>query len=291
MQQNLKQFLKRFPQLVKYKRDLYGHMHRYREWWYSHDFTGQISATTSLGYRLTTPKYTANRLMLENRFEEAETQALHKHILECDVFVDIGSNIGFYACMAGAANKQVVAFEPQPRNLRFLYKNIQDNHITRIECYPIGLAAQPGLLTLYGASGPSASLLTGWAGYSDQFKQIIPVNTLDNILGDRFVGKQLVIKIDVEGAEYGVMQGALKTINLSPKPIWFLEIALSEFHPDGINPHYQDIFQFFWDAGYTAMMADSQQQVVTPSMVKEWIKPNSDQKPETFNYIFTPNRK
>jgi len=257
------------------------------DWWYSHDFTGSATATTTYGAQLIAPKSAANRNMLANRFEEDEMRVVRSCIEACDVFVDIGANIGFYTCIAGMMGKRVVAFEPQPRNLRYLYRNILNNHIAGAECYPLALGTSPDLLTLYGASGTGASLLSGWAGYSDKTQQVVPVNALDNVLGDRFTNKKLLIKIDVEGAEYGVLQGASKTLAVSPRPTWFVEIALNEFHPGGMNPHYQDTFQLFWDAGYLAKTADGSDIVVTPALVTAWSQLDPKNRPPTFNYLFT----
>ena len=75
------------------------------------------------------------------------------------------------------------------------------------EVFPLALGEKPELLTLYGASGPSASLVKNWAGYSSHFKKVVPVSTLDNILAGRFLGQRLFIKMDVEGTEYQVLKG------------------------------------------------------------------------------------
>jgi len=152
----------------------------------------------------------------------------------------------------------------------------------------LGLSNKPGLLMLYGASGPSASLVSGWAGYSKRFKRVIPVNTLDTLLGDRFSGKKLFIKIDVEGAEYNVLLGALKTLCVSPRPTWFIEICLNEFQPSGINPNYEATFNLFWQHGYTVRMANKANTLVDPIDIKYWV---INMRPENnnFNYLFIPN--
>lgn len=285
----MKQSLKRYPKLyallarVNWQRHMI--VHRADDWWFAHDFTGSIKATMEYGYTLTAPKSAANRDMLAGRFEQDEIRILHDHIEAADVFVDIGANVGFYSCMAGVMGKQVVACEPQPRNLRFLYRNLLDNHVDDVECHPVALAAKPGLLTLYGASGTGASLLSGWAGYSDKTQQVVPVNTVDLILGDRFDSQKLTIKIDVEGAEYGVLQGASRTLLMTPRPTWFVEIALTEFHPSGMNPDYLNTFKLFFDAGYKVHTADTAHVAVTPEMVAGWVA--ARKAPPMFNYVFT----
>jgi FkbM family methyltransferase len=184
------------------------------------------------------------------------------------------------------SGKSVIAFEPQQQNLRCLFQNlIANGWENEAEVFPVALSENPGLLTLYGASGPSASLIKNWAGYSSHFKKTVPVSTLDNVLAGRLLGRHLFIKIDVEGAEYQVLKGALMTLALSPKPIWLLEICLEEFHPEGYNPDFLKIFELFWSYGYQAFTATINPRPITSIDVTKWIeKGHADS--QAFNYIF-----
>jgi len=225
--------------------------------------------------------------MLKGTFEQDELSIIKSHLNSSDVFVDVGANIGYYSCIARSLGKDVVAFEPQIQNLECLYANLKSNGWSDTEVYPIGLGRKPGLLTLYGASGPSASLVKGWAGYSERFNRIIPVNTIDNVLRDRFDGKRLFIKIDVEGAEYDVLRGATKTVTMSPRPTWFIEICLSEFHPGEINPNYAATFDLFWRHGYEVLLANKEMRPITSVDIKNWVSDKRTNLNE-FNYLFIP---
>ena len=226
-------------------------------------------------------------MMLQGTFEIEEINIIKSHLREADIFVDVGANIGLYTCIARSLGKPAVAIEPQPQNLECLYDNLNQNGWSDTEVFPLGLSHKPDLLTLYGASGPSVSLVRGWAGYSNRFKRVVPVNTLDTLLGSRFSGKKLFIKIDVEGAEYGVLQGSLKTLNTSPRPTWFIEICLSEFHPGGLNPHYEDTFELFWRHDYEVRLANKERTQVTPGDIKNWVAHKRSTINE-FNYLFIP---
>jgi FkbM family methyltransferase len=252
-------------------------------------FRSKIEASTALGFSLVSRKYIANRMMLKGTFERVELDIIKTHLDTAEVFVDVGANIGYYACMARSLSKHVIAVEPQPQNLECLYANLSDNDWSDTEVFPLGLSHSPGLLTLYGASGPSASLVKGWAGYSERFNRVIPVNTLDNILCDRFKGKKLLIKIDVEGAEYDVLRGAEKTLTMSPQPTWFVEVCLSEYHPGGTNPNYAAIFDLFWQYNYEVYLANGENRLITSSDVKKWIA-NKQSNVSEFNYLFIPKQ-
>ena len=110
--------------------------------------------------------------MLKGTFEQEELYIIKSYLNSSDVFIDVGANIGYYTCIARSMGKDVVAFEPQVQNLEYLYANLKNVMVGPTPKFiPIGLGCKPGLLTLYGASGPSASLVKGWAGYSERFKR------------------------------------------------------------------------------------------------------------------------
>jgi FkbM family methyltransferase len=225
----LKPYVERFPTLaIVYRtlRDAYLMQHR-------------KFSETPYGFRLIGPG-----AMQTGTFEPEETALIQEHLDRIDVFVDIGANIGFYTCLALSAGKYTIAVEPLRRNLDSLYANLAENGWRNVEVYPVGLASQPGLATLYGEA-TGASLVSGWAGASPLLKRTIPLTTLDILMGERFCGKNLFIKVDVEGAEFDLLQGAARTLAMSPAPVWMVEIGLTEHYPAGFNPNYASTFAPF----------------------------------------------
>jgi FkbM family methyltransferase len=272
----------------KFLGDLKWERHKLSDWYYTFLSTKTREYDTRFGYKLRTRGYIANRLMVSSEFETTELAILKQLIHASDVFIDIGANIGYYTCLACSLGKKTLAFEPQPQNLACLLENLLINGWQeRAEVFAMGLADRPGVLTLYGASGPSASLLKGWAGYSNRFRQKIPVNTLDNILSQRFGDEGLTIKIDVEGAEYDVLMGAVKTLRRKRKPSWFLEICLSEFHPGSVNRRFEETFRLFLENGYNAYVANDSRTPVSMDDVRRWTGDGSTQTHD-FNYFFVP---
>ncbi len=282
----VKNILKRSDWLMAVNAGVRWKFHLFKDWWGTKVWTRTSVVTTPLGFKLTSGFHPAYGLMREGRFEVEETSIISKFLGNVDQFVDVGANLGYYTCLALQNGKPVIAFEPQQQNLQCLFQNLTSNGWQdNAEVFPLALSEKPGLLTLYGASGPSASLVKNWAGYSSRHKKIVPVSTLDNILSGRFLDKRLFVKMDVEGAEYQVLKGALKTIARPVKPIWLLEVCFKEFHPDGENPDFQNIFKIFFDNGYRAYTATQTPREVHPDDVKRWVgKGGIDS--GTFNYVF-----
>jgi FkbM family methyltransferase len=285
----IKKYFRKYPQLKKIYNTIMWEKHIFSDFCNTYIFKSKKEVSTPYGFTLVSRNYIANRMMLQGTFEPDEIDIIKSNLHTTDVFVDVGANIGYYTCLACSLSKYVVAFEPQPQNLECLYANLRSNGWSDIEVFPLGLSHSPGLLTLYGASGPSASLVKGWAGFSERFKKVIPVNTMDNVLCNRFEGKKLFIKIDVEGAEYDVLNGAIKTITMSPAPTWFIEICLSEFHPGKINPNYAATFDLFWEHGYEVHMADKEGRLITSADIQNWLVDNKTNL-NKINYLFIPKQ-
>jgi FkbM family methyltransferase len=272
MYKQLKQHLKRYSLVVKVYRSLYR-----AKLWLRDVSSAYLSRPTKmkmtpLGFKLIGSNLIHHLAMQEGKFEPEETILFKELLRNADVFVDVGANIGFYTCLARLADKHVIAVEPLPNNLKYLYANILANDWTDIEVFPVGLSDRKGLAMLYGGSSTGASLILGWAGAAHLFNRIISVSTLDILLGVRFAGKKILIKIDVEGTEYAVLLGAPDVMCMQPKPTWMVEICLNEFHPDGINPNFQDTFNLFWQYGYEARTADQYDRLIQRADVEQWVK-------------------
>jgi FkbM family methyltransferase len=245
-----------------------------------------VPVPTPLGFKLATGRAVGNQAMQAGTFEPEETDLIRSHLHDADVFVDIGANIGLYTCLAKLEGKHAIAFEPQPKNLTILYANLIENSYRDVEVYPIALSDRPHLATLYGASGTGASLVEGRDHELLQTRSTVPSSTLDILLGERFLGKKLVIKMDVEGGEYGILRGAERVLGLSPRPTWIVEILLNEYGLPKVNPYYVHTFEMFWQHGYEARTADRSNRSILPNDVSNWVRQGRCES-GTINYLFT----
>lgn len=225
---------------------------------------------SSFGMSLVGPRH-----LIEAGYEPKEVALVQEILQQVDVFVDVGANIGLYTCLAASKGCTVVAVEPLPSNLRCLYHNIKSNDLKGVEVFPIGLSSAPSLSVL-GGMGAQASFLPNWGReewvFSKHIQTLCPVSTLDIVLGNRFAGRRMLVKIDVEGLEFEVLKGATATLEMSPKPVWMLECFLDHYHPNGRNPNFERVFATFFDRGYKVRVASADGAVVTSETVAKWAK-------------------
>lgn len=226
--------------------------------------------------------------MQNGQFEPDETQLVKKILLSTEVFINVGANFGYYCCFSLSMGKQTIAFEPMERNLKILYKNLRANGWLneKIEIFPLALSNEVGLIEIWGG-GTGASLIQGWASTPDTYSQLVPVSTLDTILANRFSGNTVFLLVDIEGAEYLMLQGANQLLHRTPKPIWMVEIATTEHQPKGVrlNPYLLSTFELFWEAGYEAWTVDSNPRKITLEDIQAVVSLGKDEF-KTHNFIF-----
>lgn len=181
-------------------------------------------------------------------WESCERELVRERLSSVDVFIDVGANHGYYSCLAASMGVHVVAVEPEPGNLSFLLNNLSGNGFDDVEVLPLGLSDHAGIAQIFGDKD-TASLIPDWRGAT--CAQTIPLNTLDNLVGDRWHGQRLLVKIDVEGLEYQVLQGASGLLERDPKPLWLIETFPTHQDSAGTaNSDFPKLFDLMTEKGY-----------------------------------------
>ena len=135
--------------------------------------------------------------------------------------------------------------------------------------------------------GTGASLVKGWAAIPESYVTQVPILSLDRILGATLRGKRVLILVDIEGAEFMMLQGAKQTLMNDPRPVWLIEISSSEHQPAGVamNPRFAETFGLFFELGYQVFTANAAAEEITPAIVQEVV--TGGRKLETHNFVFT----
>jgi FkbM family methyltransferase len=159
-------------------------------------------------------------------YEPITTGLIRELVGGADTFVDVGANIGFYSLVASVCHPRlnVIAFEPNPKNFRLLRANAEANRLDRLVCEPAALSDSEGTAALYlSPSDMSASLESDFESRPSQAIEVRRT-TLDDYLATRPAPGRLVLKVDVEGHESAVMEGAEQTI-AKHRPDIILEVT------------------------------------------------------------------
>lgn len=154
-----------------------------------------------------------------------------------DVVVEVGAHVGylaeFFAEMVGPAGRLDV-YEPAPENLRYLRRNLEGRD--NVSIVAVALSDEIGFASFFveDLSGQNNSLVADYevlegnqerAGVRAHLTEIrVPTDTIDNRYLD--TDRLDFIKIDVEGAELQVLQGASQVL-AKFHPIVFVEISLN----------------------------------------------------------------
>ena len=146
------------------------------------------------------------------------------HITNGDTVFDVGAHIGrhtiHFSHLCGD-NGTVYAFEPDRDNYGILQNNISRNKIINCETLPIALSDKQNNTTLHlnpNSSEGHSIIAKGHTWSSDKHEQIkVECQTLDAVCTTNDIEKIKLLKIDVEGAHFLVLQGA--TIMLSQRKV------------------------------------------------------------------------
>ena len=150
----------------------------------------------------------------QGNYEAGETTFCLQHIQPGMTLFDIGANIGLYALLfakcAGPAG-QVHAFEPEPRNFRRLVTNLAINRFENVTANEMAVysQSQPVTLNVYpDALHALHSLGRASDAVEPESRRTVQATSLDDYCKSRGIERIDYLKIDVEGAECDVLQGA-----------------------------------------------------------------------------------
>jgi FkbM family methyltransferase len=185
--------------------------------------TGTLDAAFVNGTQLRTKRRLGGRLHYVLGLAEFHDMAFVAHLLRRDeVFADVGANIGAYSLVAAACpGARCVAFEPTNLAYRYLAENVALNRLQdRIELRQCAVGAEAGSIRLTAGMGEVNHVLeSGESGESIQVEMV----SLDGFFAGRM--PPALIKIDVEGFESAVVDGAAALIAAQRPLALLMELA------------------------------------------------------------------
>lgn len=190
------------------------------------------------------------QLLFWNGYKQFEySKIFEKLTKDIDTFLDIGSNIGYYALLAAKSNSniKIFAFEPAHGPKFYLNKNIEINHFSKnITAIDLALSNTVGKINFYEVKSLKYKYLkhnlagegnAGTKKTSRNFiKNVVKSNTLENFINSKNITKLDLIKIDTEGTEIDILNSGKQIIKT------FLPIVICETLFNTIENELEDYF-------------------------------------------------
>ena len=164
------------------------------------------------------------RVRLRSASKEPETvRWIERHFRDGDVFYDIGANVGAYSLIAAKRfpNLRGVAFEPSALNFGQLVRNIAVNgcgeqitplaialgDATRMETFNYQNLTRGGALHTIGEA-----VAENGRPFTPALRQQVRIESLDDVVRTYGLPAPSHLKLDVDGAEPLILEGARHTL-------------------------------------------------------------------------------
>jgi FkbM family methyltransferase len=188
------------------------------------------------------------RSMFKNKsWEPHITQILKRNFQPDSVFVDVGSNYGWHSIISSPFCDMVYSFEPQKVIYDIQNTNITENNISNIKLFNCGIGNSNDIKEMspidYNVMSNMGDLSISVGG------EAIEVRTLDSFQ----FPKVDFIKIDVQGYEKYVLEGAKNTITTS-KPMIIIE--MEDFQLKKFNYNVTELFELLRSLDYYIYFLD-----------------------------------
>lgn len=207
-------------------------------------------------YVLANDRLVSLSLMYYGELGQQELDFMLRFIQPGDGVADIGANLGGFTvpfARAVGAQGSVLAFEPQPVVFGYLRANITLNHLPQVALYNFCLGAREETLVIPEPDYCKEGNFSGQPFKEDGFWEVATtanqIHSACHRFDDVFTGTRLnFIKIDVEGMEFEVMQGAARSIE-THRPVIYFENNRVEKSPAIMRWLLQRDYKMWWHTG------------------------------------------
>jgi len=176
-----------------------------------------------------------------------------------EVAIDVGANAGYYVIPLASQFRRVIAFEPVQDVFAKLRINVGLNELSNVELHQAAVSDFDGQASFYTQEAIDGDFnlnigLSSLIRREKYFKSEIKVDvvSLDNFLTDVVVD---FIKVDVEGSEFQVFQGAINLIR-SSKPMILWEASTNLSKSNVLN-----CYDLLTSMGYSHYLVDADNEV------------------------------
>jgi FkbM family methyltransferase len=207
-----------------------------RQWLWQYFNTRQAEGAVVVGWhhgtrlRLYLGNDLSRQIYIAGSVDPNEFAFLDRFLQPGMTFLDIGANEGIYSVFAArrvGAEGTVWAFEPSRRELDRLRCNLELNGL-KVRVFPLALADSAGRADLrvagYEHEGQNTLGAFAYAGVEAARTEPVDLMRLDDVVEQNPLRRLDAIKVDVEGAELRLFQGATATL-MRFRPVLLFEAS------------------------------------------------------------------
>ena len=190
-------------------------------------------------------------------YESAVQKVLVEHLRSGHIFYEVGAHVGFFSLLAAGlvnGSGEVVAFEADPLNVGLIQEHFRRNFLAHARVVPMAVWSKAGSVSFTRGSELSSHNAGGvlesspW-GFNTDVIEVEAITLDDYVQGHR---PPSLVKIDVEGAELHVLNGAQELLSYY-KPLVLCEVHSTELASQVENWLTKNSYAVEWFADQTAL--------------------------------------
>lgn len=187
----------------------------------------------------------------EIRGENPEYRVMSEILEPGDTFIDVGANFGTFSLLASrlvAPHGRVIAVEPQPRLASLIARSLAESEVSNCEVRQVAFGRETGMTDLLVPVDDSgrAGVFSAFSARGRHERVSTKVITLDDLL-DEIGPERVVVKLDVEGSEFAVLEGGRKLIESVHPP---LLIEINPWTAEAAGRNTADLMKLLLSFGY-----------------------------------------
>jgi FkbM family methyltransferase len=200
--------------------------------------------------------------------EWSEMNFALRYLRPGDTFLDVGANVGAWSLLLSTAieNLSVIAVEPSPIARTRLEENLALNALENVRVLAAALGAREGERTF------TVDLDTEnrFARPDETNAQALPVTTIDALIGEAPLA---LAKIDVEGYERDVLEGAVRVMARAEAPVLLFEYI--DFVAAAAGVRFEDLSRLLAARGFRCMIFDPASPALRPFDPEDPARPHN----------------
>jgi FkbM family methyltransferase len=220
------------------------------------------TATTEFGtrHKIRFPDLIQKYIFYFGVWEPAITTFLRGSLSSGDRFVDVGANIGYYTCLASqlvGPSGRIYAIEASPNIYKTLLENLDLNEAENVHTINNAVFDRETTLSVFLESEGNIGHTSVFEKQNNKLiSEQVKALPLHKLFNPQELYSARLIKIDVEGAEWFVINGVKEHLDrFSPETEWLIEINPTDIQEHGGN--INELITPFIQLGYKLYTIDN----------------------------------